>query len=119
MWIKLWTTVLIVLGTARATRFVTEDTLGHWLLVQPARRWAMYGTKLYHAPAYVIDEEWRETDPTTKRQKLVSGLDCPFCVGFWIGVAVLLTHRIPGARFILTALSLNYVVGHLSSRIDG
>lgn len=111
--------ILIVLATARLTRFVTEDWLGHWWLVQPARRWAMYGTKLRHAQAYVIDQEWQDTEPTTWRQKLVKGLDCPFCVGFWIGGAVLLASRIPLARWVLSVFALNYVVGHLSSRIDG
>jgi hypothetical protein len=120
--------ILTVLATARLTRFVTQDFLGHWWIVQPARRWAVFGTPLYHTLPESIDAEWEENEPRTWRQKLVKGLDCPFCVGFWIGGLVLLTGvictalgPIPRAvwRFTMGTFALNYVVGHLSSRVDG
>jgi hypothetical protein len=118
---------LILLGALRLTRFITSDKLGYWWVVQPARRWAMYGTALYHSPAEVIEAEWEGGAPTTPRQRLVSGLDCPFCVGFWLGalalVGTLLIGRVPvlGAlwRLGLGALGLNYIVGHISARLDG
>lgn len=119
--------ILVILGTLRLTRFVTEDWLGHWWIVQPARRWAVFGTRLYHTLPESIDAEWAENEPRTWRQKLVKGLDCPFCVGFWLGAAVLLSLAIARAvppllplwRFAMAALSLNYITGHVSSRIDG
>ena len=113
--------VLVILATARLTRFVTEDWLGHWWLVEPARRWALARQwQSGHLPP-----DWEDRDETEPRVRLVMGLDCPFCVGFWIGTAVLLAVVLcppplrPVLRFGLAALSLNYVVGHVSSRIDG
>ena len=118
--------LLAVLATLRLTRFITEDYLGHWWFVQPARRWAMGNLELRHAPAYVIDSEWQGSEPTTPRQKLVKGLDCPFCVGFWIGAAVLLSLAIARAvppllpvwRFVMGTFALNWIVGNVSSRVD-
>jgi hypothetical protein len=120
--------ILVVLGTLRLTRFITTDYLGHWWFVQPARRWALYPYhSLRHAPAEVIDQEWNENQPGTPREKLVKGLDCPFCVGFWLGALVLLslviTRAVPALtplwRFAMGALALNYVTGHVSARLDG
>lgn len=74
-----------------------------------------------------LPEYSEEPDPDNGwRSKLVHGLDCPFCVGFWIGGAVLVgeavTRRAPRLRgawtLALGALALNYLVGHVSSRID-
>lgn len=67
-----------------------------------------------------------ENDPFTWQAKLAKGLDCPFCVGFWIGLLVLIggatIGRLPVLRHLwalaMGALALNYVVGHVSSRID-
>lgn len=97
------TDALLVLGaTMRLTRLVVADDLGKWLIKERANRWAEYD------PQYL---------PETKRQKLVSGLDCPFCVGFWIGAAVLAGHRLPGARAVLLPLALNEVAAHLGARL--
>jgi hypothetical protein len=122
------TLILTFLATLRLTRFVTTDYLGHWMIVQPARRWALWEFhQVRHAPAEVIDEEWNQAEVfVTKRQKLVKGLDCPFCVGFWIGAAVLLSLAIARAvppllpvwRFVMSALALNYVTAHISARVD-
>jgi hypothetical protein len=130
--------VLTVLATARLTRFITTDTLGHWLIVKRLRVWALPGHAIHGwttgdgKPAraeVIVDHVWDGIDPEVegRRVKLVSGLDCPFCVGFWIGAGVLLSLAIARAvppllpvwRFVMGALSLNYVVGHVSSRIDG
>lgn len=120
------------LATARLTRFITSDFLGEWLIVGPAKRWAWR----HDMPVSAGNESLRAAlgaDPTPTpaphwgwRSKLVKGLDCPYCVGFWLGaivLAVLPLRRVPvlGAlvRFGLSAFALNYVVGHVSSRIDG
>lgn len=133
---------LVTLATARLTRFVTTDWLGEWWLVRPAKRWAQrheapivdrdgnglpeYGDD-HRTRAAVAHTLEQEPDPDNGwRSKLVHGLDCPFCVGFWIGGAVLVgeavTRRAPRLRgawtLALGALALNYIVGHVSSRID-
>lgn len=182
---------LILFSTLRLTRFITSDTLGGWLLADPAQQWAdkyelkkvelkyaledmRFGEKIYplgNFPAReILEEDYgfkieyesddRETEPEnedrnpekyplqpagdqlaenesdfeyqdspeplTWQGKLVSGLECPFCVGTWVGFAVLatyfLTRKSRGAsrlwRFVAGGLSLNYCVGHISSRLD-
>jgi len=120
--------ILAALATLRLTRFITTDYLGHWWIVQPARRWALREFhSLRYANAEVIDEEWNGAHLIVGwRQKLVKGLDCPFCVGFWLGAAVLLSLALvravppllPFWRIVMGTFALNYVTGHVSSRID-
>lgn len=118
---------LLALAVARATRFFTSDSLGEWTIVGPAKRWAFR----HEAPAEFRDlNDDPQPSPEARwgwRSKLTKGLDCPFCVGFWAGVLGLLGEvtlgRIPGVRavwrFGVAAFGLNYLVGHVSSRIDG
>ncbi|AWY06729.1 hypothetical protein HOT47_gp20 [Microbacterium phage Quhwah] len=143
---------MIVLATARATRFITSDFLGEWTLVAPAKRWSAP----YENEAILRSQsEWQERDdentsydlydgtlttdwlrgwhawyevagPLSKQARLTKGLDCPFCVGFWIGGVILLGEATIGRsplrplwRFGIGMLGLNYLVGHISSRIDG
>lgn len=111
----------------RITRFATTDVLGGWVLADPAKRWASrndpdgphpFG---YAAPA----RAWRH--------RLVSALDCPFCVGtqatIAIGAALALTSRRTGRlsrtsplgralRAACATLGAAYAVGHVSHRID-
>lgn len=133
---------LIVGATARMTRFFTSDTLGYWLAVEPARRWANgHERSLEHPdgePMMVWGDSLRtreareytlrmEPDPENGwRSKLVSGLDCAYCVGTWVGFAAigsyLVARRRPATlgvwRFLAAGLGLNYVTAHVSSRID-
>lgn len=120
---------LLLTGAAlRVTRFATADVLGGWVLADPAKAWAEkhepgrpFG---YAAPA----SAWRH--------RLVSALDCPFCVGtqatIAIGAALAATaSRSPSAgrrsrtsplgralRAACATLGAAYVVGHVSHRID-
>ena len=122
---------LLTSGAAlRVTRFATTDVLGGWVLADPLKRWASskepgqpFG---YAAP------------PSAPRHRLVSALDCPFCVGtqatLAIGAAMALTSRRaprrPGSPLHRTSpigralragaatLAAAYVVGHVSHRID-
>jgi len=134
---------LLLLATARATRFVTSDFLGEWTVVRPAKRWAHDAetprprtpdpTQPRPPGILTREQEWarirEEDDPNPDngwRSKLVKGLDCPFCVGFWIGGVILLGEATIGRsplrplwRFGIAMLGLNYLVGHISSRIDG
>lgn len=120
---------LVAIATARLTRFITTDWLGEWTLVRPLKRWAVRAESPMHSGPRPAgwDPDDRDPDPDNGwRSKLVKGLDCPFCVGFWIGALVLLgevvTRRWRPLRavwtFALGALGLNYAVGHVSSRID-
>lgn len=129
---RLATVAIAALAAARLTRFFTSDKLGEWLFVGPAKRWALL-VEGREAEIIAGERALRDGDavPTPLpqrgwRSKLVSGLDCSFCVGFWAGALVLLTlplRRVPvlGAvvHFGLSALALNYVAGHISSRLDG
>lgn len=132
--------LVAALVALRLTRFVTSDYLGEWTIAGPAKRWAWRHDK--PAPG-LSSETVLASDPNLPRNvneaaatpfghwgwrsKLVKGLDCPFCVGFWLGVLVLLAElvapRIPVVRhlwrFAAGALALNYVTGHVSARIDG
>ena len=114
---------LLLTGAAlRVTRFATTDVLGGWALSDPLHQWAdrrepgqPFG---YLAP------------PSAPLHRLVSALDCPFCVGtqsaLAIGAALALTssrtrRRSPLGRALRAAcatLGAAYVVGHVSHRID-
>lgn len=111
---------LAAAATARLTRLITTDTLGDWTIVAPATRWA-----LAHEP-HIPDDTQDLGDLPGWRSRLTSGLTCPYCVGTWIGYGILtsytMTRNAPRARatwrFITGGLALNYLVGHVSSRID-
>lgn len=121
----------------RLSRFITSDKLGDWLIVRPAQEWAIrHEGAPTPEPEFVIREGVALTNPNYPgqavdeengwRSKLVSGLECPFCAGFWAGAALLAADMaLPergAARAVFTwgtrALALNYVAGHVSSRLD-
>lgn len=142
---------IVALAALRVSRFFTSDSLGEWLIVGPAKRWAVRDVI---APDDSSDEhkvdiaerkrialelegieerdqliEYGANGPyASKRARLVKGLDCPFCVGFWGGVLILLGEVLTRTRLLrwarplwtfgLSTLALNEVVGHVSSRID-
>lgn len=125
--------LVAALAALRLTRFVTSDFLGEWTIAGPAKRWA-HGYESSPAEVAAVNQAERDGNPVPTprpengwRSKLVKGLDCPFCVGFWLGCLVLLAEvvapRIPVVhhlwRFAAGALALNYVTGHVSARIDG
>lgn len=143
--------LLAALATLRLTRFITSDYLGEWAIVAPLKRWAVRDViaptaasaeqkqAIENAKRIALDEDGTEERDNlieygsqgphaSKRARLVKGLDCPFCVGFWIGALVLLGEVATRLRplrwarpfwtFTLGALGLNYIVGHISSRID-
>jgi hypothetical protein len=107
--VKAQDVVLVVGSTMRLTRLIVADDLGGWIVKYPAYRWA----------------NARDPRAETWRAKLVTGLDCPFCVGTWIGFAVLgLTGaanpsgRVGRAwRFVMAGLTLNEVTAHLGARL--
>lgn len=114
---------LLVTGAAlRVTRFATTDVLGGWVLADPAKAWAEK-----HEPGQPFGYAAPSSAP---RHRLVSALDCPFCVGtqttIAIGAALALTsspsrrRSRPGrlVRAACATLGAAYVVGHASHRID-
>lgn len=117
--------VLTAGAALRVTRFATTDVLGGWVLSDPLHRLAdrlepgqPFG---YLAPR------------TAPLHRLVSALDCPFCVGtqatLAIGAALALTshhtgrfsRRSPLGRALragAATLGAAYAVGHVSHRLD-
>lgn len=104
--------VLMILASARVTRFLTTDWLGEWLVVQPLKKavdWDDSVDMHYGTPA----------------QKAVTGLDCPHCVSFWSTLLVLALASLPLQGFLgkardilIGSLAGSYVVGHLSETLD-
>ena len=114
---------LLTAGAAlRVTRFATTDVLGGWALSDPLHRWASR-----HEPGQPFGYL---APPQAWRHRLVSALDCPFCVGtqaaLAIGGALALTspqarRSSPLGRALRAAsasLAAAYVVGHVSHRLD-
>ena len=114
---------LLTAGAAlRVTRFATTDVLGGWALSDPLHRLAdrLEPGQPFGYPA----------PPSAPMHRLVSALDCPFCVGtqvtIAIGAALALTsspsrRRSPLGRALratCATLGAAYVVGHVSHRID-
>lgn len=138
--------VLLMAGaTARLSRLITTDHLGKWWIKDPIDaamdRYEVLHTHPifpdgvdhgktaqdllssdYQGPAVVGWEPERE--PWWWKYR--AGLDCPFCIGFWLTGAVMLSRYLVGRdsravsvwRFVTGVLSLNYVVAHVSSRLD-
>lgn len=118
--------VLLTGAALRVTRFATADVLGGWVLADPLKRWAKK-----HEPGQPFGYL---APPQAWRHRLVSALDCPYCVGtqatIAIGAALALTssaspgprsRRSPLGRALRAAaatLGAAYVVGHVSHRID-
>ena len=125
----MWKDVLLAAGSAlRLTRFVVLDDLGRWLVREPAYRWA---NAAEHPVTWLqvgrSDPALADTpDPANGwRSKTVGGLECPFCIGFWISSAVVISRALAGHegrgakawRILASALTLSEVVGHVAIRI--
>lgn len=115
-------TLLLTGAALRVTRFATTDVLGGWVLADPLHRLADR-----HEPGQPFGYQ---APPSAPLHRLVSALDCPFCVGtqaaLAIGASLAATssparrRSRPGRliRSACAALSAAYVVGHVSHRID-
>lgn len=131
---------LLLTGAAlRVTRFATTDVLGGWVLADPLKAWAERRDPRPTGPAPLAASHpfGYAAPPHAWRHRLVSALDCPFCVGtqatLAMGAALALTssstapaasprsRRSPLGRALRAAcatLGAAYVVGHVSHRID-
>jgi len=99
---------LLILVTLRLTRLVTTDSIGQWWLYSPLYKRVVTGS---------IKGRWG---------KYIEGLTCPFCVGFWIGVAASVSLILVGGpgdaadwwRWTAGVFALNYIVGHVARVLD-
>ena len=123
-------TALAAGAALRVTRFATTDVLGGWVLADPLKKWARAedprpaplpdGTP---APPHPFGYA---APPQAWRHRLVSALDCPYCVGtqatllISAALAALPPSTRPGrlARAACAALAASYLVGHVSYRLD-
>lgn len=161
---KITDLALVALATARLMRLLSQDMIGEWLIVRPAKTWAtrhewprvsaeidyrrqvaiknkttdLVDVPLEHEQKQAViataadeaeqsyRESYSEKDPYTWQAKVVSGLECPYCAGFWVGGVVLVSAAVaarfpalrPLWRLAAGALALNYVTAHVSSRLD-
>lgn len=145
---QVWDGILILAASARVSRIVTSDLIGEWILVRPAETWAERhersfraarretNRKLLQERPFLRDElrqvvqersdSLEDDEPLSWQARLVSGLHCPFCIGFWITAGVVGTYviarRSPRTlktwRAVTGILGANYVTGHIASRID-
>jgi hypothetical protein len=108
MWVLLFDLLLLLLATLRVSRLVTTDNLpGQWWIYGP-----LFKRAYQDGP-----KPWA---------KYVEGLQCPFCVGFWIGCLGLLSLWLVGGpgdaalwwRYLAGAFALNWIVGHVAARLD-
>lgn len=132
-----FTVLLAVLATARLVRLIVADDVGLWYVRGPAALWAV-NREADHLPPIpepepqnddlVLDLREQEAPRLGWRSRLVSGLSCPFCVGFWLGCLVLVTLALVGGpdargtaadvwRWVAAAFALNYVVAHVGTRL--
>ena len=131
LWGRLALDTALAAGAAlRVTRFATTDVLGGWVLADPAKRWA---ARRDPAPAPLPDGTPAPPHPfgyatpsQAWRHRLVSALDCPYCIGTQatLAIAAGLAATSPGTRpgrllrAACAALAASYLVGHVSYRLD-
>lgn len=137
-------TALAAGAALRITRFATTDTLGGWVLADPLKRWAERRDPrpAHDSPTSPASHPFGyAAPPEAWRHRLVSALDCPYCVGTQatLAIAAVLaalpaspSHRPAGpaagpasgrtagrlARSACAALAASYLVGHVSYRLD-
>lgn len=99
-----WIDVVLLVGlAARLTRLVTEDSIldgaRSWLLDTAHRRYGDAGLRWTH-----------------------DLIGCPFCIGWWVALAVVATWLAWGStlvwQVVALVFTLNYVHGHLNARLD-
>ena len=124
-------TALAAGAALRVTRFATTDTLGGWVLADPLKRWA--SRRDPRRPDGSPHPFGYAAPPEAWRHRLVSALDCPYCVGTQATLVIAAAlHLLPTddparprtatlgrlARAACAALAASYLVGHVSYRLD-
>lgn len=115
---------LLIGLTLRLTRLVVRDDLGQWFIWTPALAWVQRAE-----PNDLATGEGDLSPRANRRWRLVSGLDCPFCVGFWLGALATGSLYLAGGpgsdeswievwRWVAGIFTLNYIAAHIGSRLD-
>lgn len=114
---KMMGAALVAGATMRLTRLVVVDDIGQWWVKDPIDK-AMdrYAANAHSTPGAGVEEPWW--------WKYRSGLDCQWCVGFWIGAGVYAATQITdGTRLerpwksAMTVLALNVATNALADKI--
>lgn len=118
--------LVLIAASARLTRLITTDDLGQWWVQDPidraAQRW--YDRQVIRAREArgLVTIDWDDEDEEVPQPwwwKYRSGLDCPFCIGFWIALGLIAADRRLSGRGLwslgVQALALNYVAAHAES----
>lgn len=118
--------LLLTLATARLTRLVVWDEIGQWWIKDPIDRaaeqwWHDRMTEaLQTADGHVGVREIEPEQPWWWKYR--SGLDCPYCVGFWLGAGVLALDAAAGEspvwRLTRDALAMNMIVAPALSALE-
>jgi len=109
--------LLIVGFTLRLTRFIITDSLGHWWIQDPIDR-----AMARYADRKIAEAQQAGTSPEDPWWwKYRAGLWCPYCVGFWVGVAVIASYLLWGHtelwKVVAGAFTLNWVTAHVGARL--
>lgn len=96
---------MLVLAAYRLTRLVGWDDFP---LVKRIREWLT-------GPPVMAEDDW-----TYKRPMLEHFLTCPFCVGFWISLAVYVAWlSVPRPTlYAMTPLAISGAVGLIAKNLD-
>jgi hypothetical protein len=135
----IWIDVLLLLGaTLRVIRMVTTDDipgqwyiydpLDRWLHGAPREQWRTYDRLHWQWQAMVADGHNPDTlveplppppvgDRHLKWHRYMEGLGCPFCVGFWLTLAMVLVFALVGGPGD-AADWWRWEAAHISSRMD-
>lgn len=136
-----WADAALVLGaTMRVTRLITNDTLGQWWVKDPIDAWFHADPAKERHEQDVIDHEdavrhhgIRLPSPVPpgppRRQsyhRYLAALECPHCVGYWVGVAATASYLVARKnrrslavwRTVAATLSLNTVAVAAGDAID-
>lgn len=121
--------LLLALGmTMRVTRFIVTDDLGGWMIRHPLHRWLLSTGDWrgvpeqkralpYYDDFIITGWPWQE--------KLTRLFHCPYCMGFWVAGAVLLSLWAAGGpgdawepwRWFAGWWTLAYIGPHIGARL--
>lgn len=110
---------MTTLAAARLSRLVTTDDLGQWLIKDPIDQ-AMSDYQEREAER-ATDEDRDMIEPWWWKYR--SGLDCPWCVGYWAALGLTATDAVLPPRglargaftAVTSALAVNYVAATINS----
>lgn len=100
---------MLVLGAYRVTRLIGWDELA------PVAKLRSRATGARYDDSSGVDEEWKFDRPT-----LAHFLACPFCLGFWVSLAVYvawLSAPTP-TLYAMTPFAISGAVGLLAKNLD-